>query len=400
MRLLLLAPFAAGGPKGTTRWRVLPLARALAACGHTVCVLVPPYDCPAQSGLVWIDEGVEVRNIVVPPMRGGLGHVEMARRLGHAAVAWQPDLVHCFKPKGPAGLAAWMLRQVPGWQVPLVMDTDDWEAGWNPKAGYPLVWRTFFNWQEQWGLRCSDMVTAASRWLMRFAREARLHGPKRAYLDTDVVYLPNGVDPVAIAAEPRNPGNGSRLLAYTRFVEHPVEFLGSIWSRITRAEPHAQLIVAGPMLGAAGSRVGKAAFSPEISRSVFTVGWVPSASRAGLFAAVDAAIMPVMDTPLNRAKSPVRLLDLLAAGLPVATQDVGEYGVLVHDGVTGLTTKPGDLDALAAAAIRLLRDPSLRVRLGQAAREGVRTEHAWTVLADRALLAYASVSAPKDALPR
>ena len=68
MRILFLAPFAAGGPKGTTRWRVLPLARALAAQGHTVRVLIPPYDCPRQSGLSWRDQGVQVDNLDLPPL--------------------------------------------------------------------------------------------------------------------------------------------------------------------------------------------------------------------------------------------------------------------------------------------------------------------------------------------
>ena len=117
-------------------------------------------------------------------------------------------------------------------------------------------------------------------------------------------------------------------------------------------------------------------------------GWVPAASRAGLFAATDVALLPVSDTPLNRAKSPMRLLDLLAAGVPVVTQDVGEYGRLVSDGLTGLVTEPGSEGALAAAVVRLLRDPLLRERLGQAAAATMRIEYSWSELVQRALLAY------------
>jgi glycosyltransferase involved in cell wall biosynthesis len=103
---------------------------------------------------------------------------------------------------------------------------------------------------------------------------------------------------------------------------------------------------------------------------------------------VDAAVLPVQDTPLNRAKSPMRLLDLLAAGVPVATQRVGEYGELVVDGVTGLLAEPGDAAGLAKCVVRLLRSPELRRHVGETAAAAMRTERAWLFLAQRALAAY------------
>ncbi len=221
MRILLLAPFAAGGPKGTTRWRLLPLARALAAHGHTVRVLIPPYDCPRQSGSSWRDQGVQVDNLALPSLHGSLNQLAMAQKMAHAAVTWRPDVVHCFKPKGPSGLAAWVLDRVPGWRVPLVMDADDWESGWNPLAGYPPLWRSVFRWQEQWGLRRADAVTAASRWLVSYASGLRNDKSQvDGSHDRCVLYLPNGVDPVSVAPPPKQMGKEPVVLAYTRFIEH------------------------------------------------------------------------------------------------------------------------------------------------------------------------------------
>ena len=396
MRILFLAPFAAGGPKGTTRWRLLPLARALAAQGHTVRVLIPPYDCPRQSGSNWRDQGVQVDNLDLPPLHGSLSQLALARKMAQVAFTWQPDVVHCFKPKGPAGLAAWMLDRKPGWRVPLVMDADDWEIGWNPVAGYPLLWRRFFRWQEHWGLRWADAVTAASRWLVSYASgwrndESQVAGSH----DRSVHYLPNGVDPVSVAPTPKQMGKRPVVLAYTRFIEHTPEQLVSVWQWVLEHEPRARLIVAGPGPGAEASRLFNAAKTAGVSHSILMTGWVPSTSRAGLFAATDVALLPVSDTPLNRAKSPMRLLDLLAAGVPVVTQDVGEYGCLVSDGLTGLVTEPGSEEALAAAVVRLLRDPLLRERLGQAAAAVMQIEYSWPRLAQRALTAYQVALAAK-----
>lgn len=44
------------------------------------------------------------------------------------------------------------------------------------------------------------------------------------------------------------------------------------------------------------------------------------------FAAADLAICPLEDSLLNRARCPAKLVDLLAAGLAVVADDVGEVG--------------------------------------------------------------------------
>ncbi len=81
MRIALIAPFAIH-PKGTTRWRVLPLARALAAQGHAVRVVIPPYDWPAHGGVIWQDGGVQVVNVPVPARLRLAGHARAGRPAG------------------------------------------------------------------------------------------------------------------------------------------------------------------------------------------------------------------------------------------------------------------------------------------------------------------------------
>lgn len=388
MRIVLVAPFAVH-PKGTTRWRVLPLARALASQGHAVLVVIPPYDWPSHSGLRWRDRGVEIVNAVLPQQRGLGGHALLAGRLAQAALAWRPDVVHCFKPKGHSGLVA--LALLAQRRVLVVVDADDYEAGWNRLLGYPAHWQALFAWQERDLLRRAHGVTAASRCLEDLA--GRLGQPRR-------FYLPNGVEGScsrgAMHAHQYQPAmanaSSQRVLLYSRFVEHSAEQVWQVWRQVLAAEPGARLLAAGPERAGEVGRLAQLADAAGVGGSVQVLGWLPPAARPGLFAAVDAAMLPVQDAPLNRAKSPMRLLDLLAAGVPVATQHVGEYGEMVVDGVTGMLAPPGDPAALASSLVTLLRSPDLRQRLSDAARRDVRVRYAWPALASVAVAAYRAAS--------
>lgn len=380
LRIALLAPFALH-PKGTTRWRVMPLARALAAAGHAVRVVVPPYDWPTDSGRRWTDRGVDLINVPLPRRPGGAGYAEMTARVLRCAVDWRPDVVHCFKPTGYSGLATAALLRWPRPRV-VAVDADDWEAAWLNRAGYPAAARTLGTWLERWLLRRADVVTAASRWLAAWITALR-GAPER------VCYLPNGFEAVGEPGRPR--ADGRTVLLYTRFVEHTAGEVWTVWRQVLEAEPAARLLVAGRGLHGEERQLLALAEAGGAGQTVRLLGWVPTASRPGLFAATDAAVLPVADTPLTRAKGPVRLAEMLAAGVPVATQAVGEYAAYVRHDETGLLAPAGDLTALAGAAVRLLRDPDLRGRLGARAVQVMRTEYAWNRLAGLAEGAYRRV---------
>ncbi len=61
-------------------------------------------------------------------------------------------------------------------------------------------------------------------------------------------------------------------------------------------------------------------------------------------------------------------LEAMAAGRPVVASRVGGLPEVVEDGVSGILVPPGDARALADAIGRLLDDPALRARMGEAGR--------------------------------
>jgi phosphatidylinositol alpha-mannosyltransferase len=78
----------------------------------------------------------------------------------------------------------------------------------------------------------------------------------------------------------------------------------------------------------------------------------------------------------------IALVEAMAAGVPVVATDIPGYREVVSDGVEGLLVPPRDPEALAAALVRVLRDPALAARLGEAGRERARTFD-WPVVVDR-----------------
>jgi glycosyltransferase involved in cell wall biosynthesis len=68
------------------------------------------------------------------------------------------------------------------------------------------------------------------------------------------------------------------------------------------------------------------------------------------------------------------VVEALAAGVAVLTTPVGVIGEILRDGETALLVPPGDVPALTAALARLVSDPSLRTRIGQAGHAVFRAE--------------------------
>ncbi|MDQ2810288.1 MAG: glycosyltransferase family 4 protein, partial [Chloroflexota bacterium] len=373
LRITLIAPFGLQ-PKGTTSGRALPLGQALAARGHQVRLIVPPWDDPGAdpAGRRWVAGGVEVVELAAPRLRvPGGGLVGWPAALLRAALRDRPDVIHLFKPKAYAGLAglALTLRGTP-W----VLDTDDWEGrgGWNRVAGYSAAQRLLFQWQETTLPRWAAATTVASRTL-----QTQLWGlgvpPRRVH------YLPNGVDAAkydpwrTAAADPQRraalraryglPPTAPVLLLWTRFVEFPLEWPLAVLRALHQQWPDLCLLVAGAGFHGEERALQAQAAALGLGNRVIVTGWLTGADLGATLGLADVALYPMRDTLLNRAKCPVKLLDLLALGIPTVAHAVGQVAEYL-DASSGLLVPPGDVLGLAAGVAALLADPARRAALG------------------------------------
>ena len=115
-------------------------------------------------------------------------------------------------------------------------------------------------------------------------------------------------------------------------------------------------------------RFAQMAAGAGLGSAVHLLGWMPVDALPDVFAAADVALYPLDDTLLNRTKCVMKLVDLLLAGVPVVADAVGQAAEYVEDGGTGLLVPPGDVAAMARAAVALLREAAKGRALGEAAR--------------------------------
>jgi len=95
----------------------------------------------------------------------------------------------------------------------------------------------------------------------------------------------------------------------------------------------------------------------------------------------DIAIAPLPDTPQARGKCGFKVVQYMAAGLPVITSPVGVNARYVRPEETGLHAQAPK--EWAAAVKRLAADPALRERMGRAGRRRAEAEFDFAVLAPR-----------------
>ena len=393
MRIAMIGPFGLD-PKGTMRVRALPLAKGLVARGHAAYMIMPPWQSPEKAPCRWEDGGVALEYVPLGPAVPLVAQVATVIRLVRRVLAWKPDVIHCWKPKAYAGLAAWVLwhmRRLGLFAGLLIVDEDDWEGpgGWNSLEPYSPLLQAFFAWQERWGIRHNDMLTVASRALETVVWSHGVSPQKVRYLPNGFVERGRGQG--ATARGRHGLGEAPTVLLYTRFVEFDVARVVRVFAGIHEACPAAHLLVVGKGLHETDDTRFEAPLRHErLEEWVRHAGWVAQGLLADYFAAATVALYPFDDTLVNRTKCAVKLVDLLAAGVPVVADAVGQNREYVRHEQTGLLVDPADPSAMVQGAVRLLGDPQLASRLGGAAAAAMRTEFALPALVDSLLRAYSN----------
>jgi glycosyltransferase involved in cell wall biosynthesis len=199
---------------------------------------------------------------------------------------------------------------------------------------------------------CAHAVVANSR-----AAADRLlleHVPRRK-----VVVIPNGLDADRFAARtPRARVRTIVMVANLR-AEKGHDALIDAAVEVLRRFPDArfELVGDGPMRDALRTRAAERG----VAHAVMFAGHCDDV--AARLAYADLFVLP------SRSEAfPNAVLEAMAAGLPIVASGVGGILELIDDDRTGLLVTPGETAPLADALCRLIADPALAGRLGDAAR--------------------------------
>ena len=120
--------------------------------------------------------------------------------------------------------------------------------------------------------------------------------------------------------------------------------------------------------------------SVEPKAVVVMTGRVDPASVPAIYAASQVVVDPVLDDATARARSPLKVIEASACGVPVVTGNVGDRSELLGAGRAGLLVTPGSPESLAEGLLSLLENPAQLACMAEAARQ-LRGRFGWDVLA-------------------
>jgi glycosyltransferase involved in cell wall biosynthesis len=354
-------------PSGLGRYA--PLARELAALGHRVSVyaLHPNYEQHAPKDSV---QG-NLRVVYVAPMhvrkgenlktyyspfRLGLVVLRATWMLTRAALSEWPDLIWMGKPHPMNGIAGVLARL--RWGCRLFLDCDDDEAGsGNFQAGWQ---RSLVGWFEARLPRSAEWVTTNTHFTLE-----KMVG--RGIPREKLYYLPNGVDLARFQPPPgeaeidalktRLGWQGKKVISYIgsmSLANHAVDLLVEAFEVVRQAEREARLLLVGS--GEDFQRLREDVSARGLDDVVAFTGRIPPDQVSLYYRISQVTVDPVYNNDAARGRSPLKMFEAWACGVPFVTSAVGDRAELAGDPPAALLVQPGDARGLAEGIRALLGD--------------------------------------------
>ena len=389
MKITFLLTQSLESPSGLGRY--WPLAKELARLGHSVNVLALHHDIGTIKHRCFIEDGVKIYYVGQMHVRK-LGNYKLyfspiqllcismlaTLQLARAALRMQADIYHVCKPHPMNGLAGLVTKVVKRKNV--FLDCDDYEAFSNRFAGH---WQQqIIAWFENYLPNFAVGITTNTRFMVR-----RLES--LGYPANRIIYVPNGVDQdrfssineaeVEVLRE-RLGLSTNKVVLYIGTMSlsnHAVDLLIEAFGIVHQAERIASLILVGG--GEDYELLKSKVVSLGLGSCTLFVGKVPSNQAPLYYRLADVSVDPVHDDLVARARSPLKIVESLAAGVPIVTGNVGDRYELLGGGCAGKLVVPGDARALALGILEVIENPMTALEMVRSAKS-LRTKYYWDVL--------------------
>jgi N-acetyl-alpha-D-glucosaminyl L-malate synthase BshA len=321
------------------------LALAMAAAGdevHVVSYARPPRLAGEHDRLHFH----EVRVLEYPLFEYPPYSLALATKMVEVAKSRGLDVlhVHYAVPNAvSAVLARQMLAPVPLPVVTTLHGTDVTLIGNDPS----------YLETTRFGVLESDAVTAVSEWL-------RLKTLEQLGIDREIAVIPNFIDPARYRADEEQTMGAERLLVHVsnfRRVKRTGDVV-AIFAKVAERLPARLLMVGdGPERAHAEERVRACGLEGRVD-------WLGNQDQVeDILRRADLFLLPSRQESFGLAA-----LEALACGVPVIGTRAGGLPEVVIDGSCGVLREVGDVEGMAAAAVRLLEDEALHRRFARAGR--------------------------------
>jgi len=280
------------------------------------------------------------------------------RAVRDAVRAFDPDIVHVHW-WFPGGLAVW--PWLPG-RVPYVMTshgTDLFLVDRMPVAR--AIAGPIFR-------RAAETTVISTP----LAERAAALGVDRSRITVVPMPIDSAVATAASGARDASRVDPNELLFVGRLVERKgAEFAIRALAELVRSGRPTWLAVVGD--GPEREALGELTRSLGVSGRVEFKGALPPAMVRTRYERASVLLMPaITDWKGEQEGFGMVIVEAMAYGVPVVASRSGGITDIIRDGENGLLVPESDAGALAAAVDRLLDDPGLAARLGDAGRQDVR----------------------------
>jgi glycosyltransferase involved in cell wall biosynthesis len=295
---------------------------------------------PTRPHLAKLDRRVRFEPFDRPRLRQAHRQLPLVWRLIRRIRAIDPDVVHL------QGYQLWLNPLLPllG-RFPLVVTAHDPRHHLGDHEAHKIP-----QWLVHAGYRRADELIVHAPQMKAALIEACGVEPGRVHVVPHVVLGPEGGLPAEESSE------RPEVLFFGRVWEYKgLEYLIRAEPLIAAEVPEARVVIAGR-----GEDFGRyRALMTDPARFVVRNDFVSDAEAHELFRRSSVVVLPYVEA----TQSGVIPL-AYSHGKPVVATTVGGLPAMVDDGETGLLVAPRDERALAGAIVRLLRDATLRQRLG------------------------------------
>ena len=371
------------GSKGASA-HVRALSEALAEIGQDITVVAADIEGPEHLAkkvrLVPISSTDSAESLAStspdrkPELRSLFRNVDTYRSLTHLIQSFQPEVIlERLSLFSIAGLAAAHASKIP-YLLEIDAPLSD-EAAKYRGLGLQETARLF----ERTLVSAADAVlpvsTALRDWAVSLgASSQRVH------------IIPNGVntrlfDPALAKDKRKELGlEGADVVGFVGGFRpwHGIDLIMKAFSLLAERNPDARLLMVGD--GPARASVDDWLKRDGLLGRVVVTGHVPHTQVPDFLATIDVVLAPYEDIP-NFYFSPLKILESMAMGRPTVASAAGDIPKLMMQGKAGILVPPGNAEALASSAERLLHDTKLAATLGEAARECAVKYHDWQTVA-------------------